>query len=117
MLMNLNKGENMYIVTKDGKRLPVDDSVINGENKSKSFLNDVVAVYDENVDLVPIWILQLQKDSNYCISTNIDLEIIKEIRYHHKPTKEEVLWVMSAYGIRNGGLVTIVEGYELNCID
>ena len=105
-----------YIVTRDGRKMPVDDSSINYEEDLYYPWHDVVAVCPgEDVRLKKVWILQLQKDLNESHRRDrTELELIKELKYNHEPTKEEVYWAMHAFGTTWNGIATIIEGYELD---
>nr|DAK26686.1 MAG TPA: hypothetical protein [Caudoviricetes sp.] len=103
----------MFVVTKSGHKLPVDDSSIDKDEYVP--LNDVVGIYDDDTTLNKIWILTLEK-SNYIEShrfSNYELEFVKELRYDHMPSKEEILWAMSAYGLTHYDTASIREAYEL----
>jgi hypothetical protein len=41
-------------------------------------------------------------------------EFTKEQIYDHKPTEEELLYLMSAWGCGRYDIVTVDEGYELD---
>jgi hypothetical protein len=105
----------MYVVTKNGKKLPVDDSSIDYNREYVSF-HETVGLYTDNTELKKIWILMLEKSNYYNVSKSSDyeLELVKELRYDHKPTKEEILWAMSAYGLTRGDIAWVHESYELD---
>lgn len=108
----------MYVVTKYGKKLKVDDSSIDYENEfSPAFSN--VCLFSDETFLRPIWIATVQKlkrhDSYMHSMSEPELfEFTKEQIYDHKPTEEELLYLMSAWGCGRYDIVTVDEGYELD---
>jgi hypothetical protein len=42
-----------------------------------------------------------------------ELAFVKELRYEHEPTKEEILWAMSAYGCTRWDVASVKKVYEL----
>ena len=102
---------NMFVVTREGYRLPVDTSSI-PDNRRYDFQQSV-GLYDDSVILKPIWLVQLQK-SNHLEQRQFELEFIKELKYEHEPTQEELLYLMSEYGLSRFDVVTIQKGYELD---
>ena len=105
----------MYVVTKNGKKLPVDDSSID-YNKEYVQFHETVGLYTDDTELKPVWILGLEKSNYYNAnkSSDYELELVKELRYDHKPTEEEILWAMSAYGLSRGDIAWVRESYELD---
>ena len=90
----------MYVVTKYGKKLPVDDSNIDYEKDFVPF-HDTVGLYTDDTTLRPVWIVTLQRDTSFGNRQhdNGRYEFVAEKRYDHEPSKEEVLWLMSAWGL------------------
>lgn len=106
----------MFVVTQNGKRLPVDDSNID-ENEYFRFQNNV-ALYTDNTILKKCYIMQLQKYDAFANKNKFELEFVKELKYDHYPTENDILYAMSEYGItRYAGVVTVVEGYEVDISD
>ena len=105
----------MYIVTKTGKKLPVDDSSIDYEKEYISF-QETVGLYTDDTILRPVWILELNKSNYFGIHKRSDyeLEFVKELKYDHEPTKEEILWAMSAYGLTRYDVAFVRKGFELD---
>lgn len=104
----------MYVVTRNGHKLPVDDSSIS-ENEFISFQENV-GLYDDSTILKEVWILELNK-SNFFTNVrreNYELEFVKELRYDHEPTQEEILWAMSAFGCTRHDLAFVKKAYELD---
>lgn len=110
----------MYVVTKDGKKLPVDDSNIDYDNDFVPF-QDTVGLYTDDTTLKPVWVLELttSKGSDGFIrrGKNFELDYVKEVKYDHEPTKEEILWAMSAYGLTRWDIVFVRKGFELDMDD
>lgn len=106
----------MYVVTKQGKKLIVDESNIDLDDGYISF-QESVGLYTDDTILKDVWILQLQKKTESFASLNKknnELQLVKELEYNHEPTKEEILWAMSAYGISRWDIATVVKGYVLD---
>ena len=101
----------MYVVTKEGYKLSVDDSSI-PEDAYICFQNSV-GLYTDDTILKEIWILQLQRQINP-YTKNYEFEFVKELRYKHEPTKEEILWAMSAYGLCIHDNAFVYKAYELD---
>ena len=105
----------MYIVTENGYKLPVDTSSIPEDDYYEKFQQNV-GLYDDSTILKDIWILELNKSNRFEDGRryNYELEFVKELRYDHEPTKEEILWAMSAYGCTRWDVVFVKKGYELD---
>lgn len=99
----------MYVVTEKGHKLLVDSSSIS-ENEFVSF-QQTVGLYTDNTILKPVWILELSHRDYF--AKKRDFEFAKELKYDHKPTHEEILWAMSAYGCTRGDIAIIRKGFEL----
>ena len=102
----------MYIVTKKGDKLPVDTSNMNADDWLP--FQQTVGLYTDNTILKDVWIIELNKRDFFARETDFELEFVKELLYDHEPTKEEILWAMSAYGCTRGDIVFIRKGYELD---
>lgn len=104
----------MYIVTRSGHKLPVDSSSI-PEDEYMSFQQNV-GLYDDSTILKEVWILELNKSNRFESgrADRYELEFVKELRYDHEPTKEEILWAMSSYGCTRWDIVFVKKGYELD---
>ena len=108
----------MFVVTNDGKKLPVDDSAIDFEKDYVPF-QQTVGLYTDDTILKPVWYLTLYRtakatlDSFYTRKAE-QLEFVAEVYFDHKPTQEEILWAMSAHGLSRYDFATICEGYELD---
>lgn len=104
----------MYIVTREGRKLPVDTSTLT-EDDYMSF-QQTVGLYDDSTILKEIWILELYKSNRFEVSRRDQWELtfVKELRYEHEPTKEEILWAMSAYGCTRWDVAYTKKAYELD---
>lgn len=107
----------MYVVTKQGKRLPVDDSSIDYDNDFVPF-QQTVGLYDDSAMLNPVWIVSGLRNNSYHIhGAKEELEFVAEKIYEHRPSFEEVLWFMSANGLSRYDIVEVSEGYMLDMED
>lgn len=102
----------MYVVTQSGHKLPVDSSSI-PEDEYVRFQQNV-GLYDDNTILKEVWILELDKKDYEKNGQFYELEFVKELRYDHEPTQEEILWAMSAYGCSRWSVAFVKKGYELD---
>lgn len=104
----------MYVVTRNGHKLPVDSSSI-PEDEWMSFQQNV-GLYDDSTILKEVWILELNKSNLFSATRreNYELEFVKELRYDHEPTQEEILWAMSAFGCTRYDLAFVKKAYELD---
>mgnify|MGYP007024745579 CR=1 FL=1 len=105
----------MYVVTKNGKKIPVDDSSIDYGKEYVPF-HETVGLYTDDTELKSVWILGLEKSNYYNAnkSSDYELELVKELRYDHQPTEEEILWAMSAYGLSRDDIAWVRKSYELD---
>lgn len=103
----------MYVVTQNGKKLPVDDSAIS-DDEYLGFQR-TVGLYTDNTHLDDVWVLQLEKRTDWNGGNyGYESEFVKEILYDHEPTKEEILWAMSEYGLSVNDMAYIHKGLRLN---
>ena len=106
----------MFIVTHDGKKIEIDDSKI-GERDFYPF-QEQVGLYTDDTVLKDVWILELNRRDYFNRSVRkFELEFVKDIRFDHEPTKEEILWAMSAFGCTRGDIALVRKGYELEIQD
>lgn len=104
----------MYIVTQNGYKLPVDDSSIPEDEYIR--FQQHVGLYDDSTILKEVWILELNRSNRFEASRKdeYELEFVKELRYDHEPTQEEILWAMSAFGCSRWDIAFVKKGYELD---
>lgn len=104
----------MYVVTRNGHKLPVDSSSI-PKDEWMNFQQNV-GLYDDSTILKEVWILELNKSNRFSAARKEDyeLEFVKELRYDHEPTQEEILWAMSAFGCTRHDLAFVKKAYELD---
>ena len=103
----------MFVVTKIGHRLPVDATAL-PEDTYEPF-QQVVGLYDDSTILKEIWILELNKKTDRdSYGDKYELEFVKELRFTHEPSKEEILWAMSAYGCSRWDVAFVKKAYELD---
>lgn len=105
----------MYVVTQTGHKI----QVANPKTKEDEWcpFQQTVGLYDDNTILKDIWVLELNHRDYHASDKNFELEFVKEIRYDHEPSKEEILWAMSAYGCTRGDIVLIRKGFEFDMAD
>ena len=85
----------MFVVTKDGKRLQVDDSGL-GERPFVPIAT-TVGMFPDGVKLQKVWILNICKDTNFMYNTTeMVFETLCSRCFNHYPTEEEILYWMSA---------------------
>ena len=104
----------MFVVTREGYKLPVDASAVPKEEYMRFQQN--VALYDDYTILKDIWILELNRSNRFEDSRKdqYELTFVKELRYDHEPTREEILWAMSAWGCSRFDVVFVKKAYELD---
>lgn len=107
----------MYIVTKDGHKLPVDDSSIDYEHDYVPFVQQATVITDDTI-LKPVWIAQCFKDilwgQSRVSDKNERYEFVAEKKFTHKPTNDELIYFMSAWGLSRNDIVMVEEGLELD---
>ncbi len=100
----------MYIVTKFGTKLPVDDSAIDYENEYVPGISQVTML-DEGVTLKERWLVTIQRDTHFDSSPADDknerFEFVAEKLFDHEPTKEEILYFMSSWGCGIGAIANM----------
>lgn len=96
----------MYVVTRNGHKLVVDDSQLDGDMP----FQQVVGLYTDDTVLKPIWVLVGETVD----TSGHELEFKAEKIYDHEPSKEEILWFMSANGLNRYDIVYINKGYTLD---
>lgn len=102
----------MYVVTQNGKKLPVDDSSIDYENEYISFKQSV-GLYTDDTILRDVWVLSLFRN-NELFSHKFETEFVKEYEYDHEPSKEEILWAMAANGLSRDDIAIVEKAYTLD---
>ena len=102
----------MYVVTKDGYKLTVDTSSLPEDNLQP--FQQTVGLYIEDTILKDVWILELSKRDWMNNRKDSELNFVRDVRFYHEPSQEEILWAMSAYGCTRGDIVIIRKGYELD---
>lgn len=103
----------MFVVTKDGKRLQVDDSGL-GERPFVPIAT-TVGMFPDGVKLQKVWILNICKDTNFMYNTTeMVFETLCSRCFNHYPTEEEILYWMSAGGVGCNGYAFVEEAYVLD---
>ena len=104
----------MYIVTKGGSKVEIDENKLDKGDRWRH--NSFVAAFDDDVYLDNVWVLSLYKctdnDMMPKFGDRFERELVREYRFNHKPTKEEILWAMSANGLGEYDMAFVEKGYE-----
>jgi hypothetical protein len=103
----------MFFVTKDGKKITIDDSQFGDRDWYP--MQETVGLYSDDTILKEVWILELNRRDYFKNShRDFELEFVKDLKFNHEPTQEEILWAMSAFGCTRGDIVLVRKGYELD---
>jgi hypothetical protein len=103
----------MFFVTKDGKKITIDDAQFGDRDWYP--MQETVGLYSDNTILKEVWILELNRRDYFKNShRDFELEFVKDIKFNHEPTQEEILWAMSEFGCTRGDIVLVRKGYELD---
>jgi len=102
----------MFIVTESGEKIIVKSKM---EDDDYCPFQQTVSLYTDNTVLKDTYILELSH-RDYFANPKIDfeLELVKEMKFDHCPTKEEILWAMSANGCTRGDIAIVRKGFELD---
>lgn len=110
----------MFVVTREGKKLPVDDSTLDYEKDYHSLFTQV-AVYPDDVVLKPVWLLEMGRNKHWVNQTPASdgdvFEWVAEKLFYHEPTQEEILWAMASYGLSKLDLGFVRKGFMLDTED
>lgn len=106
----------MFIVTKDGKKLRVDDSELDCDETP---FKQEVALYTDDTILKPVWYLNLYHSKKATFNSFFrrekeQLELVAEVYFEHKPTQEEILYQMAAHGLNRFDFASVEKGFELD---
>ena len=103
----------MFLVTREGKKIEIDDAQFGDRDYYP--MQETVGLYSDNTILKEVWILELSTRDYFKNSTrDFELEFVKDIKFDHEPTQEEILWAMSAFGCTRGSIAFVRKGYELD---
>lgn len=103
----------MFFVTRDGKKITIDDSQFGDRDWYP--MQETVGLYSDDSILKEVWILELNRRDYFKNShRDFELEFVKDLKFNHEPTQEEILWAMSAFGCTRGDIVLVRKGYELD---
>ena len=104
----------MFIVTEDGHKLPVDDSIIDYENDYIPIIDNVTLLTDD-VYLSDCWVLELNRRKwPYNSWKKPELEFVADYYFDHEPTKEEIMWCMGREGLARDGIAFVRKGFILD---
>ena len=110
----------MFIVTRDGKKLTVDDSTLDYENDYIPSA-EMVGAFVDGVNLKPIWLLNMYRPqdgmraSRYSRRPEV-LEFVAEKIFDHEPTKEEIFYAMASFGLSRYDVAIVEKGYEMGLV-
>ena len=106
----------MFVVTKSGKKLPVDDSALDYEKDYVGF-QDTVGLYTDNTILKPVWIVEMNRNNHWHDQSEARrgnvLEFVAEVRFFEEPTQEQILWAMAAHGLSRWDIAFVRKGFML----
>lgn len=102
----------MFIVTENGRRITVPDYRESDEEWCP--FQQTVGLYTDDTILKDVWILELNHRDFFARKRDFELEFVKDIKFDHEPTKEEILWAMSANGCTRGDIAIVRKGVELD---
>lgn len=103
----------MFLVTRDGKKITIDDSQFGDRDWYP--MQETVGLYSDDSILKEVWILELNRRDYFKNShRDFELEFVKDLKFDHEPTQEEILWAMSEFGCTRGDIVFVRKGYELD---
>lgn len=103
----------MYVITKSGKKLPVDDSAIDYENDYVPYY-DTVGIFTDDAYLEEVWIVTVEKNNNYLHrSKDPELVIVLERLFDHEPTQEDIMLTLAGNGCEYGCIAHVTKGYRL----
>ena len=89
----------MYVIDKNGKKFDLPK-----EAKFNDFMQNV-PVLDDDVTLVDAWVAYFNKKNH----DTGEYEYIKEVRFYHEPTNEELLYHISKLEFNYGDYVEVVK--------
>lgn len=106
----------MFVVTRDGQKLKVDTSKLNTDEWFP--FTQHVALYTDSTHLNEVWVAEFLRNklnSEGKVSTDGEqLDYVGEKIYNHEPTKEELLYEMSARGLVRMDIVMVHKAYMLD---
>lgn len=106
----------MYVITKNGRKLPVDDSTVDYENDYVPYY-DSVALLTDNAYLEKVWYIDVLQDVNFhqhSVNKGIEWEFVVTKAYDHEPTKEEIMYLLASTGHAYSCTAFVSEGYRLD---
>lgn len=100
----------MFVVTKGGKRLQVDDSSF--EEDEYVLPISTVGMFHDGLRLRKVWILEIC--NNESLTSDLKFDILSSRCFNHYPTEDEILYRMSAEGVGYNGYAFVEEAYVLD---
>ena len=102
----------MYVITKNGRKLPVDDSAIDYENDYVPYY-DSVALLTDNAYLEKCWYVDVINFHQHSKTRGIEWEPVLTKEFNHKPTDEEIMYLLASTGHSFSCTAFVSEGYKL----
>lgn len=103
----------MFILTKSGKKLKIDNSQFN-EEEDYELTHKPVALIDDDFELELWWVVQINKVNNPGMKKK-DWEFIDEVHFDHKPTIEELGYLYCTYNLGWEDYLMIDVVYKRKC--
>lgn len=99
----------MNIVNKRGEKTHIDDSVLSEE--MTQWLYQSVQMYPDDAELEPIWEVVVTKKH---ISIGEQDSVVDVQTFNHKPTKEELIYLLAKNDCYRFGYLTVTKGYQMH---
>lgn len=108
----------MFVVTKKGKKLPIDTSALpEGAEEYFTTFHDNVGLFSDDVHLKPVWILELNRDNRFIDQEAAHngelLSFVAEVEFDHEPSEEEILYAMAARNFGRYDYAFVRKGFTL----
>lgn len=93
-----------FIVDRSGKKFQI-------EGHDQKFISSKAIVYNDEAILNDFYLLNLYRSD---MNNRANPELIKQIEYRDKPTKEQIMYELGAEGLSRYDFATIEIGYRLD---
>lgn len=104
------RGENMKVVTRNGKTLPVDTSSLDDEEYKFLKVAENVTMIDDGCYLKKMWRVTTEKATH---GSN-ELEFVAERIFLHKPSEMEMIYFMAEYGLGRLDYCSVEEIFQMD---
>lgn len=107
----------MYIVDELGRRTHIGDE--NFPDTMRSRLHNEIYMYNDDTKLKKCWVAEVNKYNfpGFRKDDDYEYEYCNEKVFDHKPTEEELLFLLAKYHISRNGYVKVSEAYQIECED